>query len=425
MNKKLGLAIYSAVILGLLAWAEYKTLPLLAADFSFEKLNAPVAGTSLQYSLAQPSEASSMYRGNSNRWGRADIPEKDLFSAFALKWQVKDLNNGIHRASKSSPAVDNDGFYIADDTGFLRAYDWQGNLKWQFYSGVSSRGFHSTPLTDKDSIYFGDYAGYMYCLNKHDGSTRWVTKAGMTIGSSPLLHNGVLYVGVELNGPDGFLLALDAKNGNWLWNSAFIGNHPHSSPALDSASDLLFMGSNTGMLQAFNLKDGKEHWSFASKDDIKCSPLVMNDSVYFSSWDGFIYSLNTKKGTLNWKTALDGGSMSCPSISRDGKTIAITGAKQNFVLESESGKIRWVSGIENIPNRAQSSPLILSYEKEETVVFLCDQQGLCFYDLQSGDLKQVIKLTGGFSSSPVYYNGHLFLATSGADGLLVLTQESN
>lgn len=425
MNKKIGFALYVAVILVLLAWAEYRTLPLLKEDFSFEKLNTPVVSTSLQYSLTEPAQATSTYRGNPNRWGRVDIAGKDLFSPFTLKWQVKNLNNGIHRASKSSPAVDNEGFYIADDTGFLRAYDWQGNLKWHFFSGVSTRGFHSTPLVDKDSIYFGDYAGFIYCLNKHDGSTRWMTKAGMTIGSSPLLHNGILYVGVELNGPDGFLLAVDAKNGNWVWNSAFLGNHPHSSPALDSTNGLLYIGSNTGMLQAFDLKDGKEHWSFASKDDIKCSPLVMNESVYFSSWDGFIYSVDTKKGTLKWKTALDGGSMSCPSISRDGKTIAITGAKQNFVLDSESGKIHWVSTIENIANRAQSSPLILSYEKEETVVFLCDHQGLCFYDLQSGNLKQVIKLTGGFSSSPVYFNGHLFLATSGADGLLVLTQDLN
>ncbi|UOF02475.1 outer membrane protein assembly factor BamB family protein [Bdellovibrio reynosensis] len=423
--KKIIFIVYCILILGLLTWVEYKTLPLLKSDFSFEKLATAVTASPLQYSVTDPSQATSMYRGNAARWGRVDISSQDEFLPFSLKWQVKNLNNGIHRASKSSPAVDDEGFYVADDTGFVRAYDWQGQLKWQFVSAVATRGLHSTPLVDKDSIYFGDYAGFIYCLNKHDGSIRWITKAGMTIGSSPLLHDGVLYVGVELNGPDGFLLALNAKNGAWLWNSNLIGNHPHSSPALDDSNNLIFMGSNTGFLQAFDLKNGKHFWDFASKDDIKCSPLVMNESVYFSSWDGFIYSVKAKSGKLNWKTALDGGSMSCPSISRDGKTVAITGAKQNFVLDADTGKIQWISNIENIANRAQSSPLILSYEKKETVVFLCENQGLCFYDLQSGKLQQMIKLTGTFSSSPVYHKGHLFLATSGADGLLVLTQESN
>ncbi|WP_295899569.1 PQQ-like beta-propeller repeat protein [uncultured Bdellovibrio sp.] len=424
MNKKILLSLYSLLIVGLLIRAEVKTLPLLEKDLHFEKLKTPVKGSTLQYELSteENKKAVSTYRGGPERLGVASVTTSDRFYPFQIKWKVAKLNNGIHRASKSSPAVDDSGFYIADDTGYLRAYDWNGKLLWQFYNDVSSRGFHSTPLTDSDSIYIGDYAGYFYGLNKQTGKIRWITKTGVTIGSSPFMHEGHLYVGVELADPNGYLLAIDAKSGNWLWTSPLIGNHPHSSPALDLLHKQILLGSNTGQMQAYELSTGKNLWSFQTKDDIKCAALIHKDKAYFVSWDGFFYALDSASGVLRWKTALDDGGMSCPSLSADGKRLAITGYKKNFVLNSESGQILWTSKIEDRNARAQASPLILSYRQQEAVIFLCEDKALCVHDLATGTVLQKIKLESTFSSSPVYYNGHLFLATSGKDGLLVLTQ---
>ncbi|WP_374079314.1 PQQ-binding-like beta-propeller repeat protein [Bdellovibrio bacteriovorus] len=424
MNKKILLGIYSLVVIGFLIRAEIKTLPLLEKDLHFEKLKIPVEGATLRYKLSEESTKTvlSTYRGGPERLGHVLISDKSHFSPFQLKWKVARLNNGIHRASKSSPAADDTGFYVADDTGYLRAYDWDGRLRWQFYNGTSSRGFHSTPLTDNDSVYIGDYAGYLYSLNKNTGAIRWATKAGVTLGSSPLMYDGKLFVGVELADPDGFLLSIDAENGDWLWTSPLIGNHPHSSPVLDLTHGKILMGSNTGEMKAYDLKTGEHLWSFATKDDIKCSALVYKGTAYFVSWDGFFYAINSDSGVLRWKTALDDGGMSCPSLSSDGKRIAITGYKKNFVLSSETGKILWSSDILNREARAQSSPLVLGYSQQDAVVFLCEDQAVCVHDMNSGEVLQKIKMESTFSGSPVYYKGHFLLATSGKDGLLVFTQ---
>lgn len=422
VSRKLLFAVYCFIVLIFLLQAELKTLPLLEKDLHFEKIKKPIHGATFRYDLAESSfSALSTYRGGAERLGQVTVLAPE-FSPFALKWKVAQLNNGIHRASKSSPAADQDGFYVADDTGYVRAYDWQGRLRWQFYNNVSSRGFHSTPLTDKSSLYIGDYAGYFYSLNKTTGKLRWITKAGITVGSSPFLHDGRLYVGVELADPNGFLLALDARTGDWVWTSGLVGNHPHSSPSLDLQHEQILMGSNTGALQAYNIKNGNTLWSFTTRNDIKCAALVHKDLAYFVSWDGYFYAVHTPSGVLRWKTALDDGGMSCPSLSADGQFLAVTGARKNFVINATNGLPLWSSGILDRQARAQASPLILSYQQQEVVLFLCENQALCFHDLRSGRVLQKIKLESDFSSSPVYYEGHLLLATSGKDGLLVLTQ---
>lgn len=422
--KSLLIGIYSVLILTLLIRAELKTLPLLEKDLSFQELGTPVQGATLTYELSARDDRSALstYRGNAPRTGHARS-SLEQFKPFQLKWQVPQLNNGIHRASKSSPAVDDSGFFAADDTGYLRAYDWNGNLRWQFYSGVSSRGFHSTPLTDQDSIYAGDYAGYLYSLNKDTGALRWITKTGVTIGASPLMNNGILYTGVELAKPDGFLLAISARDGRWLWTSPLIGNHPHSSPSLNLPQGQILMGSNTGEMQGYDLKNGQKKWSFATASDIKCAALIHGDRAYFSSWDGNFYAVKAGTGVLIWKTALDeGGSMSCPSLSADGSLLAVTGYKKNFVVATSDGKIQWEKPILERTTRAQSSPLIISYAHQEVVVLLCENKKVCIYDLKSARLLQSLPLQGDFSGAPVFYKNHLFLATTGKDGLLVFTQ---
>nr|BFD63840.1 hypothetical protein BdHM001_25210 [Bdellovibrio sp. HM001] len=420
---KIMLTLYSLLIVVLLVRAELKTWPLLDKELRFSKLSAPVHGATITYDLStlQNRSALSTYRGDSQRSGRshATLPR---FTDFSLLWKIPTLNNGIHRASKSSPAVDADGFYVADDTGFVRAYSWQGKLLWQFYSGVSSRGFHSTPLTDQDSLYIGDYAGFLYSLDKRTGKIRWITKTGVTIGSSPLLHEGLLYVGVELADPDGFLLAINATTGQWVWTSPLVGNHPHSSPALSEDGQRLLMGSNTGAMAAYDRASGQKLWSFATQDDIKCSALIARGRAYFTSWDGFLYALDDRTGKLIWKTALDGSAMSCPSLSKTGDLLLVTGFAKNFAIQTATGTSLWSSEIFERTQRAQASPLIISYQAQDVAVVLCENKSLCLLDLGSGTVLQKIKLQGDFSGSPVFWNGKLLLGTSGDDGLLVLSQ---
>ena len=420
--KKIIFSVYSVIILLLLARAEYQTLPLLSANGSYAGTPMPIQGATLIYEASplKQDEIESVYRENLSRQGF--IKSESTFYPFQLLWRVPKLNNAIHGASKSSPAVTKEDFFIADDSGYLRAYSGDGQINWEFYTGISSRGMHATPVVSSDSVYIGDYAGYFYALNRKTGTVRWLTKTGVAVGSSALLYKNKIYVGVELDGPDGFLLALDAQNGQWLWTSSYAGNHPHSSPALSIENELLLMGSNTGAMIAYDLNTGNKKWSFQTGSDIKCAAAISNNTAYFTSWDEHLYAVRVGDGNLQWKLRLDGRAMNCPSVNESGDIVIASGHYSHYAVNAQNGDVLWRFEIPHQEKLVLSSPLIISFRGQEVAPLICDETQICLFDITTKKILQRIEMGGTLTSSPVFRNGKLYLATLGNEGLLIFDQ---
>lgn len=416
--------IYSIIILILLARAEYQTLPLLDTNGSFLGAPMPIHGATLVYekSPLEQKAVESIYRDTVSRQGF--VKSESNFSPFRLLWRVQKLNNSIHGASKSSPAATKEDFFIADDSGYLRAYDSRGQIAWEFYTGISSRGMHATPVVSSDTVYIGDYAGYFYALNRKTGAVRWLTKAGVAVGSSALLYKNRIYVGIELDGPDGFLLALDAQNGQWLWTSEYTGNHPHSSPSLSVEKEVLLMGSNTGEMVAYDLLTGTKKWSFKTGSDIKCAAAIANDTAYFTSWDEHLYAIRLEDGHLAWKLQLDGRAMNCPSVNESGDIVIASGHYSHYAVDTKNGDVLWKYEIPHQEKLVLSSPLIIGFKDKEVALLTCDETQLCLIDIKTKSVLQRIEMGGALTSSPVYRDGKLYLATLGNEGLLVFTQST-
>lgn len=420
--RKILFIIYSGIILLLLARAEYQTLPLLSANGSYIGAAQPIQGATLVYEASplKQDNVESVYRENSSRQGfvKSDV----IFSPFKLLWRVQKLNNAIHGASKSSPAVTSKDFFIADDSGYLRAYNNSGHISWEFYTGLSSRGMHATPVVSSDTVYIGDYAGYFYALNRKTGTVRWLTKAGVAVGSSAFLYKNKIYVGIELDGPNGFLLALDAQSGQWLWTSSLTGNHPHSSPSLSAEKDLILMGSNTGEMVAYELSTGKQKWKFQTGSDIKCAAAISNNTAYFTSWDEYLYAVDIDDGNLRWKLRLDGRAMNCPSVNEPGDTVIASGHYSHYAVNAQSGEVLWKFEIPHQEKLVLSSPLIIGFTGQEVVLLTCDETQVCLFDIKTQKILQRIEMGGALTSSPVFRDGKLYLATLGDEGLLIFNQ---
>ncbi len=51
-----------------------------------------------------------------------------------------------------------------------------------------------------------------------------------------------------------------------------------------------------------NVESLQVKWTFGlAEDHIQSTPVVVGDSVYFSSWDGHYYSVDSQTGELKWK----------------------------------------------------------------------------------------------------------------------------
>ena len=63
-------------------------------------------------------------------------------------------------------------------------------------------------------------------------------------------------------------------------------------------------------------KNGKQLWSYRTKDEVNSSPLIIGDHVFVGSDDGRFYSLKLVNGTKVWSFEVGAGIFSSPSYCR-------------------------------------------------------------------------------------------------------------
>lgn len=137
----------------------------------------------------------------------------------------------------------------------------------------------------------------VYALNATNGNELWNYTTGAAIYfSSPAVLNGVVYIGSL----DDKVYALNATNGIQIWNYSTSGE-VESSPAL--VGGLLYIGSEDGNVYALNASSGAELWSYRTPlipqrqlyagNEVDSSPAVVNGVVYVGSNDGQVYALGS------------------------------------------------------------------------------------------------------------------------------------
>lgn len=142
----------------------------------------------------------------------------------------------------SMPIVVNGVVYFGSWDGKEYAVDAKTGKKiWDFDCGVSSR---SGAAYADGVIYFGDIAGRLYALDAKTGEKKWQVRIDnhkdTVATSSPIYHNGRIYIGVSsheegavLKNPNyecctfrGGVAAFDAKTGNMIWRYYAITDEP-------------------------------------------------------------------------------------------------------------------------------------------------------------------------------------------------------
>ena len=255
----------------------------------------------IQSNQADPN---SMYRGNAQRTGvyHAALP----YHMLRRTWRIDPFNHDYHGASKSTPVNDGKNIYVGEDYGVMRAIDFEGNIQWE-YASNADRGIHGTALVVDDTVFWGDYQGVLYAVDKHMGKLQWQLHLGETIGASPLYMDKAIYISVEtFYRPNGFVAKVNARNGQVIWLSSYLGAQAHSSPTMSEDKSTIYVGSNNGYLTALNSDTGEVKWRFQTGAAIKGTPAVYGGAVYFCSWDSFMYKISSE-GKQIWSSALGSG----------------------------------------------------------------------------------------------------------------------
>jgi len=119
----------------------------------------------------------------------------------------------------------------------------------------------------------------------------------------------------------------------------------YSTPALNSAGTVLYVGSWDRRLYALRTTDGVELWSFLTDDFIYSSPTVSMDgvTVYVCSTDKKIYAIQAIDGTKKWEYLTGGPIVGSPALSADGLTLYVGSADSlMYAVNTVDGSLKWM-----------------------------------------------------------------------------------
>ncbi len=143
----------------------------------------------------------------------------------------------------------------------------------------------------------GQETGYVWKVGFNDGhfiDDGWCTHNGFST-STPVVCDGIVYVGQGEHGYTGNLTGLDDSTGEVLW-SYFVDAGVKSSPAVVRESGVTYAyftgAKNDGMLYCVN-EGGEPVWSFDPKDTgyILQGAAIADGKVFFATDAGYLYCL--------------------------------------------------------------------------------------------------------------------------------------
>jgi outer membrane protein assembly factor BamB len=186
-----------------------------------------------------------------------------------------------------------------------------------------------------------------------DGQLRWAfstlstTTAGDIVSSPAQAADGTIYLGVEVGSAgsllkSGRLLAV-RPDGTLKWSFSFPAGHAadwiDSTPAIGEDGTVYF-GSWNGYVYAVKPEDGSVRWSYATDGFVASSAAIGHDgTVYIGSGDGDLYAL-TRDGGLRWIFPTGDWIDSSPAIGTDG-TVYVGSWDYHLYAVSPDGRERW------------------------------------------------------------------------------------
>lgn len=233
------------------------------------------------------------------------------FSLYAVDYRSGRINwtYATKDRIRSSPRIAHEHIFFGSDDGKIYALGAaNGRFLWAFDLGAPVRG---RPYVTNDLVIAGCESGEIIALGL-SGSRKWSYRARRGVISSPFVDEaeGICYVGSS----DGFMYALDVSNGFNSWR--FRTNGPIiSSPVAHKG--LLYFGSADGYLYAINSQTSREKWKFSIQKPIVSSPIVHKGAIYFGGTDEYLYCLDAETGKERWKYKTSGAITASPWVAGD------------------------------------------------------------------------------------------------------------
>ncbi len=338
-----------------------------------------------------------------------------LFSLFIMPVFAGDfdpMRNQVYRGS-----LYRDGVFESSGLPEL------SKVKWKFKTGAEVK---SSPIVVDGILYVGSWDGYMYAINPADGTEIWKYDAGARVSAPPCVAYGTLFFPSE----NRTLHALDPKTGEVRWTKSeytkrsWVQSKPSAAVLPVAGLIIAQSGSSEGieaiamsMNQAVAL-DPQNGDKVLELDKSQAYDALATDGRLVVSNSSDLshraFDIQAKKRRWSERTPAYSRSGNTAAI-RDGKVIIIA-AQAGIVQcrELETGKLIWEKSIYP-EQRSMQDGGILGYEiiaspafTEELVVVPCFDGNLYGLNAKDGEIVWTYPYDSTAHSSPSVADGVVY-----------------
>jgi outer membrane protein assembly factor BamB len=284
----------------------------------------------------------------------------------AILWQrpLDDRNQDMRKGNMSSPSPVTDGrsVWVMTGTGVLTGFDFQGNRLWQrdlqeeYGPFGILHGYSSSPLLHDGTLYVQvlhgfhtDDPSYVLGIDASTGKNRWrVERPTDAPKEAPDAYTtpALLEVGgtstIVVSGAD-YVTGHDPDSGREVWRVG--GLNPTQNPMQRIVAspvvvgDKIFVPSRVRPLLALVATDGADHqpevvWSMDRGPDVP-SPVVDDRYVYLLNDKGILWCLDANSGDAVWgPERISSAIYSASPLLADGKLYATSEQGRTTVINA-------------------------------------------------------------------------------------------
>lgn len=245
----------------------------------------------------------------------------------------------VSQAGEYEPRITaSEGELFVADGNLHRIDTSSGESVWSFRRS----DIVTTPTADEDSVYVGSMSGTIYSVDRETGDLVW-RKVGLINRFVPPPVDASVVSKVEEGqdrlyaGGSNTIYGLEKGTGDVVWKGPTYRGM-RSSPEYSNGRVYLNHGTH---LQAIDTKTGVPMWNTdtVGGPDGVGHPRVSNGTVYFTDFNGTVYSVNKTTGRMNWNLNIGSTVINAPPSV--GKDAVYVGSGNLTAVSKKSGEVLW------------------------------------------------------------------------------------
>jgi outer membrane protein assembly factor BamB len=174
------------------------------------------------------------------------------------------------------------------------------------------------PLQVGDRVFVGTADNVVLALDADNGQPLWNFETGHSIWGQPAFRDGVLFV----TSMDRNIYALEAETGEVLWQTPFAGAIA-AGPVLND--DLVYVSDFDSQVHALDIRTGEDQWTAAANNWIWGAPAYADDVLYYADIEGNVFAVDAMSGTEIWQARTPGAVQTSPVVAEDIVYVASEG----------------------------------------------------------------------------------------------------